>query len=185
MRTPLLRLADITKSFGGIQALTRGELELHAGEVTALLGENGAGKSTLVKILTGIHRRDAGVMELDGHPLDPRSPRDAQAAGISVIHQESIVFDNLTIAENIFAADPPRRLGLVDWQTMRARSAELMARLGSRLDPRRRLGELSIAEKHLVQIARALSMQRVSEWTARATSTHRPCWPMCSPARGC
>jgi rhamnose transport system ATP-binding protein len=157
MGTPLLRLAEITKSFGGVRALTRGDLELHAGEVTALLGENGAGKSTLVKILSGVQRCDAGVMELDGRPVEPRSPRQAGAAGISVIHQHSVVFDNLSIAENLFAADPPRRLGLIDWPAMHARSNALLARLGSNLDSRRKLGELSIAEKHLVQIARALS----------------------------
>ena len=157
MGTPLLRLAGIKKSFGGVRALTHGELELRAGEVTALLGENGAGKSTLVKILTGVFRCDAGVMELDGRPLDLRSPRAAQAAGISVIHQESVVFDNLSISENLFAANPPRRLGMIDWRTMHARSGDLLARLGCSLEPRRKLGELSIAEKHLVQIARALS----------------------------
>src|SRR5688572_12160628 len=122
MSTPLLRLSGIAKSFGGVRALVRGELELHSGQVTALIGENGAGKSTLVKILTGIHSPDAGVIEIDGKALTIRSPQDAQNIGISVIHQESVVFDDLSVAENIFAA---QSAGLMSWRRMRERAAAL------------------------------------------------------------
>jgi rhamnose transport system ATP-binding protein len=173
MNTPLLRLSGVAKSFGGVRALVRGELELHAGQVTALIGENGAGKSTLVKILTGIHTPDAGVIELDGRPLTIRSPQDAQRLGISVIHQESVVFDDLSVAENIFAAreQPAQRTGtagtrtsglragLINWRQLHQRAAELLAQLDARIDTRVPLGSLSIAEKHLVQIARALSQE--------------------------
>jgi rhamnose transport system ATP-binding protein len=157
MTTPLLRLTGITKSFGGVRALVRGELELHAGQVTALIGENGAGKSTLVKVLTGIHAPDEGSIEIDGHAVRIRSPQDAQQLGISVIHQESVVFDELTVAENIFAGCGPAARVIVSWRTMYRAASELLSQLESRIDPRARLGSLSIAEKHLVQIARALS----------------------------
>jgi rhamnose transport system ATP-binding protein len=153
---PLLRLSRISKSFGGVRALTQGELTLRAGEVTALVGENGAGKSTLVKILTGVHRPDGGIIELDGRALRIGSPRDALRAGISVIHQESIAFDELSVAENLFAHGMPTRFGLVDWRTMRSRCAALLAQLDSQIDPAARFGDLGIARKHLVQIARAL-----------------------------
>jgi rhamnose transport system ATP-binding protein len=153
---PLLRLSRMTKSFGGVRALTHGELTLRAGEVTALVGENGAGKSTLVKILTGVHRPDGGSIELDGQPLRLGSPRDALRAGISVIHQESIAFDDLSVAENLFAHGMPTRYGMVDWRTMHARCAALLAQLDARIDPDARFGDISIAQKHLVQIARAL-----------------------------
>jgi rhamnose transport system ATP-binding protein len=154
--TPLLRLSRITKSFGGVRALTQGELTLRIGEVTALVGENGAGKSTLVKILTGVHRPDGGTIELDGQSLRIGSPRDALRAGISVIHQESIAFDDLSVAENLFAHGLPTRYGMVDWRTMRSRCAALLAQLDSRIDPDARFGDISIAQKHLVHIARAL-----------------------------
>ena len=96
---PVLSLLNISKSFGGTRALVDGQLDLHAGEVTALIGENGAGKSTLVKILTGIYQPDCGVIRLDGAPVRIHSPADAQKLGISVIHQESIVFDDVSVAE--------------------------------------------------------------------------------------
>jgi rhamnose transport system ATP-binding protein len=153
MNTPLLRLTGITKSFGGVRALVRGELELHAGQVTALIGENGAGKSTLVKVLTGIHAPDGGTIELDGRSVRIRSPQDAQRLGISVIHQESVVFDDLTVAENILSRWP----GLIRWGAMHRAAARLLEQLESHIDPHALLGSLSIAEKHLVQIARALS----------------------------
>jgi rhamnose transport system ATP-binding protein len=150
----LLRLSGISKSFGGVRALTRGELELHAGEVTALIGENGAGKSTLVKILTGVHSPDAGSIEIEGREVAIRSPQDALRLGISVIHQERVLFDDLSVAENIFAGRESRLIG---WRNIYDRAASLLAQLESRIDPRATLTGLSIAEKHMVQIARALS----------------------------
>lgn len=153
----LLQLSGITKAFGGVRALTRGELELHAGQVTALLGENGAGKSTLVKILTGVHQPDDGVIRIKGEPVRIRSPQDAQRLGISVIHQESVVFDDLTVAENIFVTHRPARRGLIAWRTMNGQATALLRQLESRIDPQATLSTLSVAEKHLVQIARALS----------------------------
>jgi rhamnose transport system ATP-binding protein len=157
MSTPLLQLAGISKSFGGTRALVNGELSLDAGQVTALIGENGAGKSTLVKILTGVYRPDAGEIRLEGRPVQIRSLRDAAALGISVIHQESVIFEDLSVAENVFVGARPRRIGLIDWRTMRKRTRELLAQLESPLDPDLPARQLSIAQRHIVQIARALS----------------------------
>jgi rhamnose transport system ATP-binding protein len=157
MAEPLLSLRNIRKSFGGTRALTDGRLDLHAGQVTALIGENGAGKSTLVKLLTGIHQPDGGAIQLDGKTLRIGSPADARGLGISVIHQESVVFDDLSVAENIFVSAHPRRLGLVDWPGMRRAAAKILARLEASIDPAALLRELGVAQKHLVQIARALS----------------------------
>jgi rhamnose transport system ATP-binding protein len=110
MSGPILNLRNITKSFSGTRALTDAQLDLHPGEVTALVGENGAGKSTLVKILTGIYQPDGGVIRLDGSPVRINSPAHAQKLGISVIHQESVVFDDVSVAENIFVAAAPTPL---------------------------------------------------------------------------
>ena len=154
---PLLQLSGISKSFGGTHALESVELALYAGSITALVGENGAGKSTLVKILSGIHQPDGGRITLGGKSVRIRSPAHAQQLGFSVIHQEAVVFDELSVAENIFVTARPRRWGLIDWARMRRAATRLMERLDCPLDPDLRLRELSVAQKYLVQIARALS----------------------------
>jgi rhamnose transport system ATP-binding protein len=154
---PLLQLSGISKSFGGTRALESVELALYGGSITALVGENGAGKSTLVKILTGIHQPDGGRITFGGSSVHIRSPAHAQQLGISVIHQEAVVFDELSVAENIFVTARPRRWGLIDWARMRRDAARLMHRLDCPVDPGLSLRELSVAQKYLVQIARALS----------------------------
>ncbi len=154
---PLVQLSGISKSFGGTRALESAELALYAGSITALVGENGAGKSTLVKILTGIYQPDGGRITLCGKSVRIRSPAHAQQLGISVIHQEAVVFDEQSVAENIFVTARPRRWGLIDWARMRRDAGRLMERLDCPLDPGLRLRELSVAQKYLVQIARALS----------------------------
>jgi rhamnose transport system ATP-binding protein len=153
----LVQLSGISKSFGGTRALESVELALYAGSITALVGENGAGKSTLVKILTGIHQPDAGRITLCGKSVHIRSPAHAQQLGISVIHQEAVVFDQLSVAENIFLTARPRRWGLIDWARMRRDARRLMEQLDCPIDPDLSLRELSVAQKYLVQIARALS----------------------------
>ena len=154
--TAALQLAGITESFGGTRALVRGDLELFPGQVTALLGENGAGKSTLVKVLTGIHQPDGGEIRIAGQPVRINNPSDAQRLGISVIHQESVSFDDLSIAENVFIDAPLSRRGLIDWRNQRRRASELLDQLELRVDPDLPLRKLSVAQKHIVQIARAL-----------------------------
>lgn len=157
MGEPILSLAGVTKSFAGVRALVKGEIDLYPGEVTALIGENGAGKSTLVKILTGVHHADGGDIRFRGEPVRIGSADNAGRLGISAIHQEAVVFDDLSVAENIFVTDRPRKHGVVDWATMRARARAILAELDPRIDPRSPMRQLSVAQKHLVQIARALS----------------------------
>lgn len=153
---PILTLRNISKSFGGTRALVDAQLELYPAEITALVGENGAGKSTLVKILTGLYQPDGGQICLDGVPIKINSPAEAQRLGISVIHQESVVFDDVSVAENIFVTARPRRYGLIDWPQMRRRAAAILKQLESDIDPATSMRDLSVAQKHLVQIARAL-----------------------------
>ncbi|BCB87201.1 ribose import ATP-binding protein RbsA 1 [Phytohabitans suffuscus] len=154
----LLALSGVRKSFGAVQALVDGRLELRAGEVHALVGENGAGKSTLVKVLAGVHAPDEGVVALDGEPVFFGGPADARAAGIAVIYQEPTLFPDLSVAENIFMGRQPlRSLRRIDSAAMRERTSELFARLGVRLDPDRPARGLSIADQQLVEIAKAIS----------------------------
>ncbi|MES1263808.1 MAG: ATP-binding cassette domain-containing protein, partial [Peristeroidobacter soli] len=120
MDASLLTLTDIRKSFGGVRALERANLELARGTVTALIGENGAGKSTLVKILSGIHQPDGGEIRFDGHTVRIADPQAARALGIGVVHQECLAFDNLSVAENLFVNCQPSRRGFVKWSAMRA-----------------------------------------------------------------
>ncbi len=158
---PILSLDGIAKSFGGVKALVSGTLDLYPGQVTALLGENGAGKSTLVKIITGIVTADAGTVRLDGRVARIGSSERARALGISAIFQEPVLFNALTVAENIFVEHRPitRRFGIpvVDWRAMRTGARTVLAGLDPTIDPDDVLGRLSVAQRHLVQIARALS----------------------------
>ena len=154
-----LTLAHVSKTFPGVRALNDVSLSLKPGCVTALIGENGAGKSTIVKILTGIYRPDpGGSIRLGGEEKSFASPRAAWAAGITAIHQETVMFDELSVAENIFMGHMPTLAGrLVAWPEMRARTAELMQRIDAAIPPDFKLKRLSVAQKHLVEIARALS----------------------------
>lgn len=159
LNTPTVRLKGISKSFPGVRALSNVDLALHPGQVTALIGENGAGKSTLVKVMTGIYQPDEGAIEINGKPADLPSAFAALKQGITAIHQETVLFDELSVAENIFLGHAPKnRFGLIDWKKMYAEAETLLARAGATFDPRIRLRDLSIASRHLVAIARALSV---------------------------
>lgn len=157
---PRLTLSGIGKSFPGVRALHNVSLSLYPGEVTALIGENGAGKSTLVKIMTGIYQPDSGAITVDGRPVSLASAHAAFANGITAIHQETVLFDDLSVAENIFLGHAPRtRLGLIDWSTMRANAREVLTTMqAGHIDPDTRLKDLGIANKHLVAVARAMSI---------------------------
>ncbi len=156
---PVLALSGISKSFPGVKALDEVALRLFPGQVTALVGENGAGKSTIVKILTGIYQPDAGEILLDGRPVRFPTAHAAAAAGVTAIHQETVLFDELTVAENIFLGHAPRgRFGLIDWTRMQEEARAILDRVGAAIDPRVRLRDLGIANKHLVAVARALSI---------------------------
>jgi len=156
---PLLRLADVSKSFGAVIALRSGSLDLAAGSIHALVGENGAGKSTLVKIVAGLYRRDGGILELDGRSVDFGSTAESKAAGIAVIYQEPTLFPDLSVAENIFMGRQPLgRLRRIDRGRMRAEATALFERLGVRLDPDRLARGLSIADQQIIEIAKAISL---------------------------
>ncbi|TCS57624.1 rhamnose ABC transporter ATP-binding protein [Primorskyibacter sedentarius] len=156
---PVLALDGITKTFPGVKALDGVSLRLYPGQVTALIGENGAGKSTVVKTLTGIYQPDGGEILVDGAPKRFPTAQDAADAGITAIHQETVLFDELSVAENIFLGHEPRgRFGLIDWAAMEAKATEILRGIGAEIDPAHKLRDLGIANKHLVAIARALSI---------------------------
>ena len=160
MTAPTLTLKGISKSFPGVKALSDVALSLYPGEVTALIGENGAGKSTLVKILTGIYQPDAGEIRLGAEPVTFATPHAAASAGVTAIHQETVLFDELSVAENIFLGHAPRgRFRLIDWKTLESRARDLLGSIGADLDPRVLLKDLGIASRHLVAVARALSTE--------------------------
>jgi rhamnose transport system ATP-binding protein len=154
----MLKITNLSKSFPGVRALHEVGFTLKRGEVTALIGENGAGKSTIVKILTGIYQADAGIVEVDGKLVRFSNPSQAWKAGITAIHQETAMFDELSVAENIFMGHSPiSKFGLVDWANIKKRAAEILLSIESDIDPEMPLKQLGVAQKHIVSIARALS----------------------------
>jgi rhamnose transport system ATP-binding protein len=156
MTEPILTLTGISKSFPGVRALHNVSLELFPGQVTALIGENGAGKSTLVKTMTGIYQPDEGEIRVKGQVVTAIS---ATHAGITAIHQETVLFDELSVAENIYLGHAPRnRFGMIDWKTMRAEAQKTLDSMAAGIDAGIPLKELGIAKKHLVAVARALSV---------------------------
>jgi monosaccharide-transporting ATPase len=155
---PLLIARGIEKRFPGVHALAGVDFDVRAGEVHALMGQNGAGKSTLIKVLTGVHRRDAGSIVLQGRDFRPASPADAQRRGISTIYQEINLVPTLTVAENLFLGRAPRRWYGIDWRAMRRRAREVLAGFELDLDVDQPLGSMSTAVQQLVSIARAVDV---------------------------
>jgi len=157
-KEPIFSLRNVSKHFPGVKALDKVQLDLYPGEVTALIGENGAGKSTLVKVMTGIHEITEGQLILDNQEIFLKTPDDARALGITAIHQETVLFDELSVAENIFIGNymlfPSGRL---DWKGMEKRAAEILKSIDAPIEPTKILKELSIGQRHMVAIARALS----------------------------
>jgi ribose transport system ATP-binding protein len=155
---PLLQLTDIAKSFGAVRALRAGQFALRAGEIHALAGENGAGKSTLMNIIDGILQPDSGTIRIDGRPVRIDSPATAQALGIGFVHQEIALCADISVAENIFMSETARsrrwRMGTAD---LVARTAAVLAPLAE-IDPRLPAGRLSISQRQLVEIAKALTL---------------------------
>jgi ribose transport system ATP-binding protein len=154
---PLLELRGIAKSFGPVEAIKDVSLTLRRGRVHTLLGENGAGKSTLMKILAGVHAPTRGELLLHGKPVAFTRPADAQAAGISIIYQELSLATNLNVAENVFAGHEPRRFGVVDFRALALKTQQLLDELGIDIDPAAPVSRLSMAQRQLVEIAKALS----------------------------
>ena len=153
--TPLV-MQGISKSFGGVAALSEVDFVLRRGEIHGLVGENGAGKSTLMKIIAGVHAQYQGRMTIDGREVHFRSARDALAAGIGMVHQELSVVPDLTVAENVYLGKQPTRAGMVDWRTMFAGAREHLASLGIDVDPHARMGSLAIGLQQLIELARVL-----------------------------
>ena len=154
----LLEMRSITKRFPGVVALDGVDFELERGEVHVLLGENGAGKSTLVKMLAGAYRPDEGEILLDGEAASISSATDAQKLGISTIYQEFNLVPQFTVAENIFLGRQPRRFGFVDRRKMREEARKLLDRMKVLVDPEALVSNLGVAQRQMVEIAKALSL---------------------------
>ncbi|MBA3937448.1 MAG: sugar ABC transporter ATP-binding protein, partial [Planctomycetes bacterium] len=156
---PLLEMTGIVKRFAGVTALHGVDFSVAPGEVVGLMGENGAGKSTLMKILGGVHHPDGGTIRFAGRPAHIPSVAAATALGIAFVHQELNGFANLDIAGNVLLGREPRRAGvLLDRARMRRATAPILARVGLDLDPETPLARLSLAQRQLVEIAKALSL---------------------------
>ena len=159
MPSPIISVEGVSKTFPGVRALSDVRFELMPGEVHALMGENGAGKSTLMKILAGVYTKDSGTILYNGQSVHFDSPREAQAAGIGIIHQELQLMNHLTVAQNIFIGREPRRAFrvLLDEDKLNRQAAALLEHLGLHLDPRTNMGSLTVAKQQMVEIAKSLS----------------------------
>ena len=159
-RKPLLQLRAIAKEFPGTKALKGVDFSLYAGEVHALIGENGAGKSTLIKIIAGLYQPDTGTIEVEGEMVDFHSPADSLEHRIKVVYQELDLVPDLSIAENVFLGNLPKKsFRTVDWQALHSKTSELLLDLGLDIDPEIPISALTVAQQQLVEIARALSRQ--------------------------
>ncbi|MHA5050523.1 ATP-binding cassette domain-containing protein [Streptomyces sp. SD15] len=155
--TPVLALRGVSKRFGAVQALTDVELEVHAGEVVALVGDNGAGKSTLVKTIAGVHPIDEGVIEWEGNPVSINKPNDAQALGVATVYQDLALCDNLDVVGNLYLGRELLRRGVIDEVSMEKNSRELLSTLSIRIPSVRiPIASLSGGQRQVVAIARAL-----------------------------
>ncbi|WP_312530251.1 sugar ABC transporter ATP-binding protein [Paracoccus sp. (in: a-proteobacteria)] len=155
----LVRMSAITKTFPGVKALDAVNFDLRSGEVHALMGENGAGKSTLMKILSGVYTPDGGQIQVNGAAATIDGPRAAQALGIGIIHQELALMNDLTAAQNILIGQEPRQsFGRIDEKALNQRAAQLFARMNIDIDPKARVGGLTIARQQMIEIAKALNL---------------------------
>ncbi|WP_246836169.1 sugar ABC transporter ATP-binding protein [Nesterenkonia sp. NBAIMH1] len=172
-----LRAHDIHKHFDGVAALSGARLDVREGEIHALLGENGAGKSTLIKVLTGVHQPDQGSLERDAEPLEIRTVRDAQRAGVVALYQETSIIPTISVAENILLGErTPSSGGIVSWRAMHRQARHYLDRLNQGNIPLRRLaGSLSPVQQTMVSVARALASNArvliLDEPTAALTDT--------------
>ena len=156
---PVLRLENIVKTFPGVRALDGVSFSVMPGEGHALMGENGAGKSTLMKVLGGIHQPDGGSIYMADEKVSMTGPLEAKAKGIVFIHQELSLAEELSVAENIYLGELPRRsFGRVDWATLYDNTNAILKKLNVGFDATRRVGDLSIANQQMVEIARALTV---------------------------
>ena len=157
MHTPLLSVRGVVKRYPGVLALDRVDLTLKAGEILGVVGENGAGKSTLMKILAGIERPDAGLIEIEGRSVEIVSTRVASRLGIALIHQELSLADNLSVGANVFLGREPGRLGCIDHAAIRERTSAALGRIGANFPPDAPVASLAIGQQQGVEIAKALA----------------------------
>ncbi len=156
----LIRYESISKRFGGVQALDDVSFAIRSGDIHGLIGENGAGKSTLIKITGGIYRKDKGQLYLDGKPVDIHSPAEAENHGITIVHQEIPLCNNLTVAQNVFLGKPLLKgLRQPDMKAMEQRTIELFRQIGQTVNPKHPVGKLSVAMKQLTAIVQALTTE--------------------------
>jgi len=171
----VLELRGITKLFPGVKALDNVDFQLKTGEIHALMGENGAGKSTLIKVITGVHQPDAGEIILDGKKVSFKSPRDARSAGVAAIYQHVTAYPHLTVTENVFMGHEKRKWGFIQWRTMHREAQVLLDALKVDFQATDIMGDLSVAQQQMVEIAKALSANAriiiMDEPTAALTRT--------------
>jgi len=154
----ILELNGITKIFPGVKALDNVQFELKKGEIHALMGENGAGKSTFIKVITGVHQPEAGEIKINGQKVVFKDPKDAYKMSIAAIYQHGTAYQHLTVTENIFMGhEKVRKSGLINWRQMHKEAKALLTRLGSNIDPTSVMGNLTVAEQQIVEIAKAIS----------------------------
>jgi len=154
---PLVRVAGMTKSFGGVKALRGVSLEVKAGEVHALLGENGAGKSTLIKILSGVHSFDSGAIEIDGAPATFNNPAESRNAGIAVVYQDLSLVESLSVGANLMLnREPTTRFGFLKKRELMAEAEDFIKQHNIPLDPRATVGSLPFAYRQMTEICKAL-----------------------------
>ncbi len=153
----VLSARGVSKEFPGVKALTDVSLEIRKGEVVALLGENGAGKSTLIKILSGVYSLDSGTMTLEGADVKFNQPSEAKAAGIGIIHQELNYVATVSVAENIYMGDIPKKGLVIDYRAMYKGAREIMNKIGVDIDPKMPIGLCTVAQKQLIEIAKVIA----------------------------
>ena len=157
MNETILEMKGIDKSFPGVHALKDVSFDVRKGEVHALMGENGAGKSTLMKVLTGIYKKDAGEIVFEGKPVEFHNTREAQEAGILIVHQELNMIGDLTVAQNIFVGREPRRRMRIDDKKMNDDSLKLFEELNISIDPKEKMSNLTVGSQQMCEIAKAIS----------------------------
>ncbi|WP_321948893.1 sugar ABC transporter ATP-binding protein [Paraburkholderia sp. J10-1] len=155
---PFFQMSGVSKSYGGAVALDHADLAVRKGRIHAILGENGAGKSTLLKVMSGVVQPDEGVMHLDGREVSFASPAEANAAGIVCVYQELSLIPDLSVADNIFASNPPRRFGMIDRRAQRRQAEEALARAGAAdINPLAKVRDLPLSRQQMVELAKGLA----------------------------
>lgn len=158
-KIPMLKMEGVSKIFPGVKALDNVHIEAYGGEVTALMGENGAGKSTLMKILSGVYQKDEGKIFIDGEEAKIKGIKSAEEYGVTIIHQEMSVINNLTVAENIFLGNEKfnKFTGKINKKLLVERSKLFLEQIGCNIDPNRLVGSINVGEKQMIEIAKALT----------------------------